>query len=60
MKLWIVVSIDMYNGDMNDCFCTQNDYAGLKVCKSEAERDKEVARIEEMYAHRAVIEEVEI
>jgi len=60
MKIWIVVTIDHYNGDMNDCFCTQSDYAGLKVCRTESERDEEVARIEAMYAHSARVEEVDL
>ena len=59
MKIWIVVAIDHY-ASSRELFCSANDYAGLKVCKTEAERDAEVARIEELYAHSARVEEVTI
>jgi len=58
MKIWIVVEIDGYGGDGLDCWCTFRDYSGLKVCYTEAERDKEIARIESIYAASAEVEEV--
>lgn len=42
-KVWIVVEIDTYGSEHT----THNarDYAGLKLCTTEAERDAEIARI---------------
>ena len=60
MKIWIVVEIDHYGGDMSDCWCSFNNYNGLKVFKTEAEAEAEYKRLEGEFATSARIEVVEL
>jgi len=60
-KIWIVVMIDHYGGDMLDCWCTFNNYDGLKVFHNEKDAQDFANTYEKNhYADSARIEQVEL
>lgn len=55
-KIWIVVKIDHYGGDMLDCWCTFDNFDGLEVFRSEREaQDYANAYEKQTYAASAKI-----
>ena len=60
IKVWIVVNIDHYGGDQSECWCSFNNYAGLKVFTDYDAAVAHSAEQDKGYAQGSEIEEVEI
>lgn len=61
MKIWVVVKIDHYGGDMLECWCTFNNFESLEVFTDKAAAEKYADEHEKStYAGSAEVIEKEI